>query len=55
MFNELYGYAFKKDNFQLNLFPIRIFAMWYESTLLIDFTFLFITIGIKINLFDSTF
>ena len=53
--NELFGYKLRENCFQLNLFPIRIFVMWYDSTLLIDFTFLFITVGIKINAFDGTF
>ena len=50
-----FGFGLKKNSLQLNLFPLFIFCMWDQHSLYINSTFLFITFGFKINIYDTTY
>lgn len=52
---KLIGYNLNKNNLQINLFPIYLFCMWQEKMVYINITFLFVTLGFKIDLYDNTY
>ena len=52
---KMIGFNIKDKSFQLNIFPLFIFCMWDQYSIYINTTFLFITFGFKVNLYDSTY
>ena len=52
---KLFGFGLDENSIQLNLFPFFIFCMWDDCSLYINSTFLFITFGFKLNLYDPTY
>jgi uncharacterized membrane protein len=53
--SKLLYFGLDGNSIQLNLFPIFIFCMWDQYSLYINSTFLFITFGFKINIYDTTY